>query len=48
MIASIFKRDTECDRIALMQTFEQQLSQDLKSEILDRFYSKQAPEDLVE
>lgn len=41
------QEDTECNQIALMQTFEQQLSQDLKSDILDRFYSKQAPKDLV-
>ncbi len=41
------QEDTECDQLALMQTFEQQLSQDWKSDILDRFYSKQAPKDLV-
>jgi hypothetical protein len=30
-----------------MQTFEEQLSQEWKSDILDRFYSKQASKDLV-
>jgi pSer/pThr/pTyr-binding forkhead associated (FHA) protein len=41
------QEDTECNRIAKMQTFEEQLSQEWKSDILDRFYSKQASKDLV-
>ncbi|MCJ8278403.1 MAG: FHA domain-containing protein [Rivularia sp. ALOHA_DT_140] len=32
-------------KIAQMQTFEEQLSQEWKSDILDRFYSKQVPKD---
>ncbi len=39
--------ESECEEIARMQTFEKQLSQEWKSDILDRFYSKQAPKDLV-
>ena len=35
------------NKIAKMQTLEEQLSQQWKSEILDRFYSKQAPLDSV-
>ena len=38
--------ETECDEITRMQTFEKQLSQEWKSDILDRFYSKQASKDL--
>jgi pSer/pThr/pTyr-binding forkhead associated (FHA) protein len=41
------QEDTECDQIARIQTFEEQLSQEWKSDILDRFYSKQAPNDLA-
>ncbi|MEO1378254.1 MAG: FHA domain-containing protein [Cyanobacteria bacterium J06635_10] len=33
--------------VARMQTFEEQLSQQWKSDILDRFYSKQVPKDSV-
>lgn len=33
--------------VARMQTFEEQLSQEWKSDVLERFYSKQRPKDLV-
>lgn len=35
------------DEIARMQTFEEQLSQEWKSDVLDRFYSKQTPKNSV-
>ncbi|MEM6753154.1 MAG: FHA domain-containing protein [Cyanobacteria bacterium P01_C01_bin.38] len=41
------QEDTDCERIVQMQTLEEQLSQEWKSEILDRFYSNQPAKNQV-
>jgi pSer/pThr/pTyr-binding forkhead associated (FHA) protein len=41
--SGLIQEESNCDEIAEMQTFEEQLSQQWKSDILESFYSKQLP-----
>lgn len=41
------QEEIKCNEIVRMETWEEQLSQEWKSEILDRFYSKQATKNLI-